>query len=108
MEQVDRLEESITRVNNEMEEVKHRLGEAEKSALAVQALSAETARQSDRNAEIDELLHAVSTLLWDLDRTNRKPAIFASFAAGGPVNPPDLPHAREKVEAYLRHSDTQA
>ena len=98
---LDRLTGSITKLSNEMEEVRRQLGEAGKSALAVQALSAETTRQSDRNAAIDELMHAVSTLVWDLDRPNRKPSIFASFAAGGPVNPPDLPYAREKVEAFF-------
>ena len=108
VEQGDRFEESLTKLNHEMAEMKRRLREWDETALMVQALSTETLRQSERDAEIDELLHAVSTLLWDLDRPNRRPQIFAAWASGGPVTPPDLPYAREKVEAFLRNSDGPA
>ena len=108
MEQIDRIGESLTRFSHDIEEVKRRVFEWDKTALTIQALSTESFRQSERDVEIDELLHAVSTLLWELDRPNRKPQILASFAAGGAVNPPHLPYAREKVAAFLRHSDTPA
>ncbi|MCH8189663.1 MAG: hypothetical protein IIB66_13385, partial [Proteobacteria bacterium] len=49
MEKCDRFLERITGLSHEMEEVKHRLRDAEKSALTVEALSVESARRSDRN-----------------------------------------------------------
>ena len=101
-EQGDRFGESLTRLSHDMEDMKHRLREAEKTA---QALSSETARQSNnRDAEIEELRHAVSTLLWDLDRPNHRAPILSALASGGHVEPPDLSGARETIGAFLGDS----
>lgn len=104
VERGDGIVESIHRLSRDMNEVMHRLREAEKTALTVRVLSAESARGSDTDAEVYALLQAALKLLWALDQPNHEPMNLLELASAVIISPSDMSHAREMVKASLRDS----